>query len=715
MKDRPPRLPLKNWPWIECACLAFLVFLVVSKGVVPGWRALHSDFPNYYVVARLMREGYNLDRIYDWVWLQRVKDHWGITEPLVSFAGLTPLSALPVFPIAGFAALTAKRLWILANLVFLFGTAETLHRVTKLGRRRVWIFTLLAIIPLRSNFVLGQMHVVVLFLLALAYFFRSRSRPAICGISIAFAGALKIYPLLFVAYFAWKRQWREVVSIVFATAALICIGYAWMGGHLMHIYLSQVLPRSMQGEVIDPYNARAASVAAFLHRLFIYEPGLNPAPVWNQPLLYSILYPLWQVAVLFPLFLSIRPSSDDGDTERLEWAIFLIALLVLSPVPSSYHFVVLILPMVLVADVLLKRNRYGWLSIVVLLYSIMCIAVISPANASSGFSFLTVLAFSRLWIGLALWLILVAYLWQENTFNESRRSITLRAFPLGAALCVFWIAGFNGYQRHFAHLDKDIGARLRLRVHPLLATDIHPKAGDFVATAMMQNYRIVDQDGRDLLPFSQAGTDQLSSAVTANALRVFIEFADSSGSHIALRDSPAFKLQDAEHPALSADGSVLAYIREEKGRGRLRLAHLEPSPEGIAAADDAEVVGAPYDVRDAAFTPAGEIVFAARVSKATNIYQVTPGGKPSALIVGGEEADAPDVSPGGQRLVFRRLIHDRWQLLMMDLSSRRERQLTFGDCNAFAPTWMNESTIAYGSDCGRGLGLSALASVSVGQ
>jgi hypothetical protein len=203
--------------------------------------------------------------------------------------------------------------------------------------------------------------------------------------------------------------------------------------------------------------------------------------------------------------------------------------------------------------------------------------------------------------------------------------------------------------------------------------------------------------------------------VTANALRVFIEFADNSGSHIALRDSPAFKLQDAEHPALSADGSVLAYIREEKGRGRLRLAHLEPSPEGIAAADDAEVVGAPYDVRDAAFTPAGEIVFAARVSKATNIYQITPGGKPSALIVGGEEADAPDVSPGGQRLVFRRLIHDRWQLLMMDLSSRRERQLTFGDCNAFAPTWMNESTIAYGSDCGRGLGLSALASVSVGQ
>ena len=139
----------RAWLCVELACLVFLACLFLWKGLLPGWHTLNTDFPNYYLVARLLREGYSLDRIYDWVWLQRIKDHWGLDQSLVGFAGLTPFSALPVWPIAGLAALTAKRIWLVANLLFLFGTLEALHRVTSLGRQRIWILSLLAIIPLR--------------------------------------------------------------------------------------------------------------------------------------------------------------------------------------------------------------------------------------------------------------------------------------------------------------------------------------------------------------------------------------------------------------------------------------------------------------------------------------------------------------------------------------------------------------------------------------
>jgi hypothetical protein len=180
MKDLSPRLqPMiatKIWRCMELACLAILACLLISKGVLPGWHRLNSDFPNYYLVARLLREGFSLDRIYDWVWLQRIKDHWGLDQPLVGFAGLTPLSALPILPVAALATLTAKRFWIVANLLFLLGTVETLQRATQLGRRRIWILSLLAVIPLRSSFLLGQMHILVLFLLALAFFFLSRKQ-----------------------------------------------------------------------------------------------------------------------------------------------------------------------------------------------------------------------------------------------------------------------------------------------------------------------------------------------------------------------------------------------------------------------------------------------------------------------------------------------------------------------------------------------------------
>jgi Glycosyltransferase family 87 len=720
MKDISPRLPTmtatKLWLCAEVACLAFLACLLLGKGVLPGWHRLNSDFPNYYLVARLLREGYSLDRIYDWVWLQRIKDHWGLDQSLVAFAGLTPLSALPILPVAGFAALTAKRFWIVANLLFLFGTAETMHRVTNLGRRRVWILSLLAFIPLRASFLLGQMHILVLLLLALAYFFRIRRQPVACGICVALAGALKVYPLLFVFYFAWKKQWREVFSTACATAALVGIGYACMSSHLMHIYLTQILPRSMQGEVIDPYNFRAASAAAFLHRLFLFEPDLNPAPVWNRRVLYSIFYPLWQAAVLFPLFLSIRPSSNDRDTEKLEWAIFLFALLMLSPVPSSYHFVVMILPMVLAADVLVKRQQYDRLAVVILLYYIICGVTIPAARVGVGFSFFTVLAFARLWTGLLLWLFLVICLWGRNELPESRRALGLRAFALDAIVSIFWIAGFAGYQQHFAHLEEDIHARLRLPIHPPLATGLHPRAGGFVATMMTPvGYQIADQNGQAVLPSATAGTDQLSSAAAADRASVFVEVADENGSRIVLRDAPAVQIANAESPALSDDGAELAYIREEKGRGSLRMARLVSSSGTLAVTGDAEVVEGPYDVRDTSFAPSGYIVFSARVGGQTSIYKVRPGGTPSILVSGKEEVESGAVSPTGQWIVFRELLGNRWQLVRMDLASRQERQLTFGDCNAFAPAWMNATTVGYGTDCGRGLGLPALASINAGR
>ncbi|QNI31361.1 DUF2029 domain-containing protein [Alloacidobacterium dinghuense] len=691
--------------------MAFLACLLLARGVLPGWRGLHSDFPNYYLVARLLREGYSLDRIYDWIWLQRIKDHWGLDQSLVGFAGLTPFSALPVLPLAGFAALIAKRFWIVASLLFLFGTSETLQRVTRLGRRRIWILTLLAVIPLRSSFILGQMHILVLILLSLAYFFRLRERGIVCGSLVALAGALKVYPLLFVFYFAWKRQWREALSVVAGTAALLGVSYLCFGSHLMHIYITQILPRSMQGEVIDPYSPQAASAAAFLHRLFILEPDLNPTPVWNRPALYSIFYPLWQVAVWFPLFLSIRPSSRDRDTEKLEWAIFLLALLILSPVPSSYHFVVMILPIILAADVLVKRQQYLRLGIVVLLYFIIC-NVVGPPPKSSAFTFQTVLAFSRLWIELLLWIVLVICVWREAYTPESRKNILLNAIPLTALSGVFWIAGFTSYQHHFSHLEEDIRSRLRFPIHPLLATGVHPLDDGFVATVMSRSgYQIVDQNGQ--MAWEHTASDQLSSATTRNQSRVIPELADKGGSRITLGDSPEMQIQNAESPAISTDGALLVYIREEKGRGQLRIAHLAARTGAPALLSDAELVREPYDVRDAALTPSGEVVFSARVNGRTNIYQVTPGSQPAVLIADREEVEAPAVSPDGQQIAFRKLLFNRWQLMTMSVASHDERQLTFGDCNAFAPAWLDNATVAYATDCGRGLGLTALASIKV--
>jgi hypothetical protein len=41
--------------------------------------------------------------------------------------------------------------------------------------------------------------------------------------------------------------------------------------------------------------------------------------------------------------------------------------------------------------------------------------------------------------------------------------------------------------------------------------------------------------------------------------------------------------------------------------------------------------------------------------------------------------------------------------------------LTANDCNAYQPTWRTSSQILYATDCGRGLGLTALASAELSR
>src|ERR1051326_9293335 len=77
---------------------------------------------------------------------------------------------LPAVPFASLPALSAKRGWLLVNLVLLALTGCLLERMSRLGWRRVAILTFLALVPLRPRFLFGQQTVLLLFLFTLAAF-----------------------------------------------------------------------------------------------------------------------------------------------------------------------------------------------------------------------------------------------------------------------------------------------------------------------------------------------------------------------------------------------------------------------------------------------------------------------------------------------------------------------------------------------------------------
>src|SRR5215472_4532194 len=142
------RLQYGRGSFVEYLVILTLGGVFLGRAFLPAWKSLNTDFPDYYLAARLYHQGYPLEQIYDWTWIQRQKDHAGIDRPIVAFALLTPFSLLPILPFSPLPPLAAKHYWLVINLVLLFLTGWLLSRMTALEPRRIAILTFLAIIPL---------------------------------------------------------------------------------------------------------------------------------------------------------------------------------------------------------------------------------------------------------------------------------------------------------------------------------------------------------------------------------------------------------------------------------------------------------------------------------------------------------------------------------------------------------------------------------------
>src|SRR6185503_14404180 len=123
--------------WAERGAL-FLLLLYISFHVMPrAWKGLITDFPNYYISARLVHEGYDTSRMYEWKWLQREKDHRAIGVRVIGLLPITPFSTLAAWPLSGLAPLTAKHIWIILNLLLLIPLSWMLRSMTGLSYRRI--------------------------------------------------------------------------------------------------------------------------------------------------------------------------------------------------------------------------------------------------------------------------------------------------------------------------------------------------------------------------------------------------------------------------------------------------------------------------------------------------------------------------------------------------------------------------------------------------
>jgi Tol biopolymer transport system component len=149
----------------------------------------------------------------------------------------------------------------------------------------------------------------------------------------------------------------------------------------------------------------------------------------------------------------------------------------------------------------------------------------------------------------------------------------------------------------------------------------------------------------------------------------------------------------ATRPALSADGSRLAYLLPEAGLQRLWLAGRD-GRDALAAARGGE--SGPVIDGSPSFAPAGDrIVFMSTRQGTADLWISTQGGPPQPLVVHGAADVEPAWSPDGRHVVFVSNRDGGTALYLAEVATGSVKRLTHTAASVGRPAWLPDGRIAF--------------------
>jgi hypothetical protein len=683
--------------WLERVALLIAVAYLGLHTLPRAWTKLNTDFPNYYLTARLAHEGYDASRVYEWVWLQREKDHRSLDIPAVSMVPITPFSTLVMWPLTALPALTAKHVWIIANLALLVPLCWFDHSLTGLSYRRIALVLAFSF-PLQRNLLYGQFYIFLLALIVAACWCYVQEHYVLSGALIAVAAACKIFPVLLVVLFLQRRNWRACASFAATGLGTAALSIAVFGWKLHRTYLLQVLPWALHGDAMPPYIPSSASISSILHCLLLSEPQWNPHPWHNSPVMYSLLQPALQMLLLAPAIFLIRRNDRTPERIILEWIGLLTSSLAISTIPASYNFVLMVLPICALAALLIERGMKVWLIALIVAYLGIGFPMPAPHRPIGP----AILFFTpRLFLMIAVLVGIYLLLWRNPRGQGAPADWSRYAW---ASLMVATVL-LNVYST----LHREQTARQEFAYRLPLATQFLLN-GDPIAAGPAMNYIAGTANGYRLVKaaamnwIDPSPDDDLS--FSASPGQAFVEKARSGVSEIVDPLYPGTAIvEDGRNPMLSIDGQDLAFVRADHGRGQLMVL------ESFQSGHSTKVALTPpsINVYDASFISRGDFaVSGTEDGRPPQIYLTDRSHENTPLDLG--ESRYPALSPDGRWMAYSRLQHGVWNLWIRDQQTGATRRVADVPCNQIESSWESDSkTVLYANDCGRSLWFTAIA------
>jgi Glycosyltransferase family 87 len=337
---------------VVCATIAWMVAapaLANLSARLPT-RTHEWDFSLYYLASLSLRRGaspYVTD-------ITQLGDELSLHTGSMKRVEETPTFLMCFEPLTLLSPTTAYWVWIVINVAaFAAAFYVLLISFSRCIPSLALLIGGLAVSypPFRENMMFAQSQGLVLCLVVLSMLAARRSHDNIAGGLIGFAALLRAYPFLLLGYFASRRRWSAISSAIFVmliggifTLVVVgvrnSLGFVWAVGQ--------------SGSGYWPNFPENVSIAAFVYRVFHgfssepYSPGASVGQIATVVICDASVLALsaWS---------SIRAPAEE-DYELRTFPVWVVAMVLVSPLAWIHYMVLLYVPLVLIAVAGIRRQ-----------------------------------------------------------------------------------------------------------------------------------------------------------------------------------------------------------------------------------------------------------------------------------------------------------------------------------------------------------------------
>lgn len=406
------------------AVVVAFIAIAIANAVLPNKSI--KDYELWHDTGQQMLRG-------DAVYPAKRHGKFAFMYPPAAAAMLAPISALGrTGLVVTLATLTAAAWW--ASIVL---AARLAAGAWKRAHLLVYaIPSLIVVVFVWSNFHIGQPSLVLLALLLGAFVALQEKRQWLAGVLIACAAGIKAFPVIAIVYLLYRRYWVATASLVITLALLLLAlpaafrGFANARADLQRWTQGMLLKYDEKGVAQRPGRSNSwknQSIFGLTNRLLRHVDANEevhahtPVFVNFAELSFSAVNRLIMTAALLLglTYVAVMPRRDrrTGATDAIEFALFILLMLIFTPLAFGYLFVCLLFPFAVAVQRLLVRQSPVLLTATALAALLLALSIPLQHTAQlyGNYFFATLILFGAL--AFELW-------------KEKRRAISRSCVPI---------------------------------------------------------------------------------------------------------------------------------------------------------------------------------------------------------------------------------------------------------------------------------------------